>query len=88
MIISKKILLNSSAVFSFTSRLKETIPPKMEVGSQEYAFSKASSTVFPIATPQGVECFKPQQAISSSNSCTTFQATSISRKLLKDSSFP
>ena len=41
-----------------------------------------------MATPQGVECFTAQQAISSLNSLTTFQHKSISLKLLKDNSLP
>jgi hypothetical protein len=39
-----------------TSRFSTTMPPYAEVGSEASAFSYASSTVAPIATPQGFAC--------------------------------
>src|SRR6185369_10839843 len=79
-----------SAAAAPTSLLNATTPPNAETGSHATAFSYAASTVSATATPQGVVCLITAQAACAEpdQADAVMHAASISRMLLKDSSFP
>ena len=84
---STKTFTISSAASASTSRLMPMTPPNAETGSQASAFWYASSTVAPVAAPQGLVCFT-MITTGSSNSCASSQQASRSTRLLKLSSLP
>ncbi len=86
-IISIKILLISSAVFSSTSLFATTIPPKIDFGSDVYAFIYASYIFSPLPTPQGFACLHATTD-GSENSFDNSSAPFVSFILLKLKAFP
>ena len=56
------VAIGVGVAFASRGRVKETMPPKAETGSQARARRKASSGSDPEAMPQGVVCFTMTQA--------------------------
>ena len=77
------------AVDLLISELEINTPPKAEIGSAAKASLYASSIVFLIASPQALLCFRMAKVgFSSLNSEIKSIAESISKRLLKEISFP
>src|SRR5208282_2121691 len=84
---STKTPLRAAGSSGPNGRLTATAQPYRATGSVVIARSRASVTVVPEATPQGVACFTTA-AEGAENSATIESAVSISRRLVNESPSP